>query len=68
MTPWSGAQQPYGILAWRIPWTKEPGRLWSPGWPGVGVTKATHPTSSDLRAHNEDDNIPSGSLVAEHGL
>ena len=24
-----------GILAWRIPWTEEPGRLHSPWW-GVG--------------------------------
>ena len=24
------------ILAWRIPWTEEPGRLWSIGWQGVG--------------------------------
>ena len=24
------------ILAWRIPWTKEPGRLQSPGLQGVG--------------------------------
>ena len=23
-----------GVLAWRIPWTKEPGGLWS-----IGVTK-----------------------------
>jgi len=60
MIPGSGTQQPYDILAWRIPWTKEPGRLWSLGWPGVAVTKATHPTSRDLRTHNEDDNIPSG--------
>ena len=28
--PWSGAWQPnFSILAWRIPWTEEPGRLWS---------------------------------------
>ena len=24
------------ILAWRIPWTKEPGRLQSTGWQRVG--------------------------------
>ena len=24
------------ILAWRIPWTEEPGRLWSTGWQRVG--------------------------------
>ena len=23
-------------LAWKIPWTEEPGRLWSMGWQGVG--------------------------------
>ena len=25
------------ILAWRIPWTKEPGRLWS-----MGLQRVTH--------------------------
>ena len=25
-----------GILAWRIPWTEEPGGLWSIGSQGVG--------------------------------
>ena len=24
------------ILAWRIPWTKDPGGLWSTGWQRVG--------------------------------
>ena len=24
------------ILAWRIPWTEEPGRLWSMGWQRAG--------------------------------
>ena len=26
----------YNILAWRIPWTEEPGRLQSMGWRRVG--------------------------------
>ena len=26
----------YSILAWRIPWTEEPGQLWSMGLQGVG--------------------------------
>jgi len=26
----------YSILAWRIPWTEEPGGLWSTGLPRVG--------------------------------
>ena len=26
----------YSILAWRIPWTEEPGRLQSMGWRRVG--------------------------------
>ena len=32
----------FGILAWKIPWTEEPGGLQSMGWQGVGhdlVTK-----------------------------
>ena len=28
--PWRGKWQP--TLAWRIPWTEEPGRLHSPGY------------------------------------
>ena len=29
------------ILAWRIPWTKEPGRLWSMGLQRVGHNRVT---------------------------
>ena len=29
------------ILAWRIPWTEEPGRLWFMGSQGVGHNRAT---------------------------
>ena len=29
------------ILAWRIPWTGEPGGLWSIGLQRVGTTEAT---------------------------
>ena len=29
------------ILAWRISWTEEPGRLWSIGLPRVGMTEVT---------------------------
>ena len=28
-----------GILAWRIPWTKEPGGLESVGFKGLGMTE-----------------------------
>ena len=27
------------IFAWRIPWTKEPGRLWSIGWQELDMTE-----------------------------
>ena len=27
--PWRRPWQPFSILAWRIPWTEEPGGLWS---------------------------------------
>ena len=30
------------ILAWKIPWTKEPGRLRSMGWQRVGQNSAQH--------------------------
>ena len=30
------------ILAWRIPWTKEPGRLQSMGYQGVGYNSVTN--------------------------
>ena len=29
------------ILAWRIPWTEEPGRLQSMGWQKVGPDRVT---------------------------
>ena len=29
----------FTILAWRILWTEEPGRLWSMGWQRVGQTE-----------------------------
>ena len=31
-----GMATPSNILAWRIPWTEEPGRLWSMGLQRVG--------------------------------
>ena len=30
------------VLAWRIPWTKEPGRLQSMGYQGVGYNSVTN--------------------------
>jgi len=30
-----GMATPFGILAWRIPWTEESGRLHSVGWQRV---------------------------------
>ena len=30
-SPGGGHGNPSSILAWRIPWTEEPGRLWSIG-------------------------------------
>ena len=42
--PWRRAQQP-SILAWRIPWTEEPGSLQSIGLKRVSQLKqlSTHP-------------------------
>ena len=35
--PWRRKWQPYfSILAWKIPWTEEPGKLQSRGWQRVG--------------------------------
>ena len=34
----------FSILAWRIPWTEEPGRLYSPGGPKELDTTATNTT------------------------
>ena len=33
---------PLGILAWRIPWTGEPGKLQSMGWQTIGHDRATN--------------------------
>ena len=35
-TPEEGMATHSSILAWRIPWTEEPGRLWSIGLKRVG--------------------------------
>ena len=32
---WEGIAAHSSILAWRMPWTEEPGRLWSTGSPRV---------------------------------
>ena len=37
-----------GILAWRIPGTEEPGRLWS-----MGLQKSTKPPPPLISEHNE---------------
>ena len=62
------------ILAWRIPWTEEPGRLQSMGLQGVGhygATKHTCTLSWDLsleisvaRAHSLNYHIPFKALAA----
>ena len=40
--PWEkGMVTHYGILAWRIPWTKEPGGLQLMGSTGLDMTEAT---------------------------
>ena len=36
------------ILAWRIPWTKEPGRLWS-----IGSQRAGHDRSNLAHMHTD---------------
>ena len=33
----------FGILAWKIPWTEEPGQLWSMGLQRVGYDLVTKP-------------------------
>ena len=39
-----------GILAWRIPWTEEPGGLQSMGSQRVGVTEHSHTVHSFMAA------------------
>ena len=34
-SPGGGHGSPFSVLAWRIPWTDEPGRLQFPGLPEV---------------------------------
>ena len=40
-SPGEGNGNPLGILAWRIPWTEEPGGLLSMGLQRVGHSEAT---------------------------
>jgi len=39
--PEEGMATHSSILAWKIPWTEEPGRLWSMGSPRVGHNLVT---------------------------
>ena len=46
-----GTATPSSILAWRIPWTEEPGGLWS-----MGQQRAGH-DRSDLTQHSKNNII-----------
>ena len=39
--PGEGHGKPFSILSWRIPWTEEPGRLWSIGLQRIVMTEVT---------------------------
>ena len=40
-SPGEGHGKPLSFLAWRIPWTEDPGRLWSIGLQRVVMTEVT---------------------------
>ena len=42
----------FSILAWRIPWTEEPGELQSMGWQRVGHKLPTKPPPSIFKSCN----------------
>ena len=46
----------FSILAWRIPWTEEPGRLQSMGLQTVGHDRAIN-TFTFIQYHNQDIDI-----------
>ena len=50
------------ILAWRIPWTEEPGRLQSMGSQRVGQTERLTPTHTFPSTFHFKDCLPPGSL------
>ena len=57
------------ILAWRIPWRKEPGRLQSTGWQGVGHDWATFSFFlSFLLYRNKRFNLPAPENVSGRQL
>ena len=43
-----GLATPSSIVAWRIPWTEEPGRLWS-----LGLQRVGHDQSDLAHTHGE---------------
>ena len=45
-SPGEGNGSPLSILAWKIPWTEEPGGLQSMGWQRVRHDLATKPQPS----------------------
>ena len=46
------------ILAWRIPWTEEPGGLWSMGSHRVGLDRATNTFTPSLESHEKELSRP----------
>ena len=51
------------ILAWRIPWTEEPGRLWSTGSQKVGHELKQLSTSKDEEVLNAGIFVSSGGIL-----
>ena len=54
------------ILAWRIPWTQEPGRIRSLGWqrvghdPGTSARMLVIPTQALEHSHSQGKQCPPG--------
>ena len=54
------------ILAWRIPWTEEPGRLQSMGWQRVGSDSTAH--VKNKQAQKEGKQASGQRVVRKHGM
>ena len=52
-SPEEGIATHPSILAWRIPWTEEPGGLQFTGWQRVGHDSHTHTHTYSMKKKNE---------------
>ena len=62
-SPGGGHGNPLQYFAWRIPWTEEPGRLWSMGFKELDTTEATEQVCRSLLRRQSCEQSIAGSVT-----